>query len=63
MERKLPEKLFVKWNHDTDEAYLECTVHLTSISEQEQKTKIGMYRLVETAELVNKSELKNVRKV
>ena len=57
MAKKLPKKLFVKWNTDSDEPFLHADTDATMLSEEGTTIQVGQYELKAVRKLVNETRL------
>lgn len=56
-EKQLPQKLFVKWNMDSDEPFLHADTTIDALSEENETIPVGIYKLMQKAKVVNRTTL------
>jgi len=55
--KRLPKTLFIAWNYDGDEPWLDSTKHASLLAEKEETVEVGLYELKKTVKLVNKTTI------
>ena len=61
--KKLPKKLYIKWNTTADEPWLDATEDLETTADLAQRNRVGVYQLVEEIEVSAPVVSKTIRKV
>lgn len=55
--KRLPKKLFMAWNYDGDEPFLDHDEDAGLLAEPNSTREVGVYQLVKKVKLVNKTTI------
>ena len=53
--KRLPKTLYVVWNYDGTDAFLDCAEDAGCLAEENEAVEAGLYELIEKVKLVNKT--------
>lgn len=56
--KKLPKKLFMAWNTDGNEPFLDHSENASELAEQDRTVEVGLYELIKMVKLHNKTTIK-----